>query len=131
MAIRDSMRESAASYLQPGETVQAVFGAQTASQWMVPLTGFFLFPLINSYRIVAVTSRRTVVLDAGKWGMKKARGIVGELPRSRPLGPGSGLWHVIPAGGEKLHVHKRFFKDLQTADTAAQPDGTGPRSTAR
>ena len=131
MAIRDSMRGSAASYLAPGETVQAVFGAQTASQWMVPLTGFFLYPLINSYRIVAVTPQRIVVLDAGKWGTKKAKGIVGELPRSRRLGPGSGLWHVIPAGDEKLHVHKRFFKDLEAADTAAQPDATGRRSTTR
>ena len=58
MALRDSMRDSAAEYLQPGETVQAVMGAQTASQWMVPLTGFIFFPLINKYRIVAVTPKR-------------------------------------------------------------------------
>jgi hypothetical protein len=119
MALRDSMRDSAAAYLQPGETVQAVLGAQTASQWMVPLTGWVLFPLINDYRIVAVTSKRIVVLDAGKSSMKKARGVVTELPRSVQLGPASGAWHVIPAGPEKLRVHRRFFKDLQTADAAA------------
>ena len=117
MALRDSMRDSAAAYLQPGETVQAVMGAQTASQWMVPLTGFIFFPLINSYRIVAVTPKRIVVLDAGKSSMKKARGVVAELPRSVQLGPGSGAWHVIPAGQEKLRVHRRFFKDIETADT--------------
>ena len=118
MALRDSMRDSAADYLQPGETVQAVMGAQTASQWMVPLTGFIFFPLINKYRIVAVTPKRIVVLDAGKSSMKKARGVVTELPRSVQLGPGSGVWHVIPAGAEKLRVHRRFFKDLQAADAA-------------
>ena len=42
-----------------------------------------------------------------------------ELPRSARLGPGSGVWHVIPAGEEKLRVHRRFYKDLQLADAAA------------
>ena len=31
MALRDVMRKSAEQYLRPGETVQAIFGAQTAS----------------------------------------------------------------------------------------------------
>ena len=30
MALRDSMRDSAAEYREPGEAVQAVLGAQTA-----------------------------------------------------------------------------------------------------
>jgi len=110
------MRNSAAPYLRPGEPVQAVFGAQTASQWMVPLTGFIFFRFINDYRIVAVTPQRIVVLDAGKSSMKEAKGIVTELPRSARLGNGSGAWHVVPAGQEKLRVHRRFFKDLQEAD---------------
>jgi hypothetical protein len=116
VALRDSMRNSAAPYLRPGEPVQAVFGAQTASQWMVPLTGFIFFRFINDYRIVVVTPQRIVVLDAGKSSMKKAKGIVTELPRSARLGDGSGAWHVVPAGQEKLRVHRRFFKDLQEAD---------------
>jgi hypothetical protein len=119
MALRDSMRDSAAAYVPPGEPVQAVLGAQTASQWMMPLTGFLFFRFINSYRIVAVTPERILVLDAGKSSMKKARGVVAELPRSARLGPGSGVWHVIPAGQEKLRVHRRFYKDIQLADAAA------------
>jgi hypothetical protein len=117
VAIRDSMRNSAAAYLRPGEPVQAIFGAQTASQWMAPLTGFIFFPLINKYRIVVVTPQRIVVLDAGKSSIKNAQGIVAELPRSTRLGPGSGSWHAIPLGQEKLRVHRRFFKDLQAADS--------------
>lgn len=119
MALRDSMRDSAAPYLQPGETVQVVFGAQTASQWLAALTGIFVFLGLNRYRIFVVTPSRVVVLDAGKVSMKKARGVVAELPRSTRLGPGSGLWHVIPVGEEKLRVHRRFFKDLETADQEA------------
>jgi hypothetical protein len=116
MALRDSMRKSAATYLRPGEPVQAIFGAQTASNWMLPLTGFIFFRFINDYRIVAVTPQRIVVLDAGKSSIKKARGIVTELPRSTRMGQGSGAWHVVPLGQEKLRVHRRFFKDLAEAD---------------
>src|SRR5215472_12490012 len=105
------MRDSAARFLQPGEQVQAVIGAQTASQWLAALTGVFLFLGFNRYRIIAVTPRRIVVLDAGKASMKTARGVVMELPRSTRLGPGTGLWHQIPAGRENLRVHRRFFKD--------------------
>jgi len=116
MALRDSMRDSAAPYLRPGETVQAVLGAQTASQLLAAVTGVFLFLGLNRYRIVAVTPQRILILDAGRASMKTARGVVAELPRSTRLGPPSGLWHVIPAAGKNLRVHRRFFKDIQTAD---------------
>jgi hypothetical protein len=117
MALRDSMRDSATPYLRPGETVQAVFGAQTASQLLAAVSGVFLFLGLNRYRIVAVTSQRVLILDAGRASMKSAHGVVAELPRSTRLGPASGLWHVIPAAGEKLRVHRRFFKDIETADS--------------
>lgn len=119
MALRDSMTASAAQYLRPGETVQAVFGAQTASAWLAALTGFLVFLGLNSYRIVVATPQRIVVLDAGRTSMKKARGVVTELPRSTRLGPATGVWHRIPAGGETLRVHRRFFKDIETADAQA------------
>ena len=118
MALRDSMRESAAQYLRPGEPIQAVIVAQTASQWLAALTGFLVFLGLNRYRILVVTPARIVVLDAGKTSMKTARGVVTELPRSTRLGPGSGMWHQVPAGGETLRVHRRFFKDLEAADTS-------------
>ncbi len=119
MAIRDSMRESAAQFLAPGEQVQAVMGAQTASAYLAALGGILFFLPLNRYRIIAVTAQRILVLDAGKFSIKKARAAVTELPRSTRLGPASGVWHVVPAGGEKLRVHRRFFKDIQAADEAA------------
>jgi hypothetical protein len=118
MALRDSMADSAAQYLRPGETIQAVIGAQTASQWVAALTGFLVFLGLNQYRILVVTPARILVLDAGKTSMKKARGVVMELPRSTRLGPGTGIWHRIPVGQENLRVHRRFFKDIDAADAA-------------
>jgi hypothetical protein len=118
MALRDSMADSAAQYLRPGESIQAVIGAQTASQWVAALTGFLAFLGLNQYRILVVTPARILVLDAGKTSMKKARGVVMELPRSTRLGPGTGIWHRIPAGQENLRVHRRFFKDIDAADAA-------------
>jgi hypothetical protein len=116
MSLRNAMRDSAAPYLGPGETIQAVMGAQTASQWLAALTGIFVFLGFNRYRILAVTPTRIVVLDAGKASFKKARGVVMELPRSTRLGPATGMWHQIPAGQETLRVHRRFFKDIDIAD---------------
>ena len=118
MALRDTMRSSAAPYLQPGEPIQAVIGAQTASQWLAALTGVFVFLGFNRYRILAVTPDRILVLDAGKTSMSKARGVVTELPRSTRLGPATGLWHQVPAGQETLRVHRRFFSDIATADSS-------------
>jgi hypothetical protein len=116
MALRDKQLESAAPYLRPGEPVQAVFGAQTASQWLAALGGVFVFLGLNRYRILVVTPARILVLDAGRASMKKAQGVVSELPRSTRLGPAKGLWHRIPAGQENLRVHRRFFKEIQAAD---------------
>jgi hypothetical protein len=60
VALRDSMRDSAAQYPRPGEPVQAVIGAQTASAWLAGLTGFLVFLNLNKYRIIAVTPTRIV-----------------------------------------------------------------------
>jgi hypothetical protein len=114
------MRESAAPYLAPGEPVQAVFGAQTASQYVAALGGIFFFLGLNRYRIFVVTPSRILILDAGPMSQKKAKGVVTELPRNTRLGPGTGIWHVIPAGTEKLRVHRRFFKDIEASDAAVR-----------
>lgn len=125
MAIRDSMRNTSAQFLQPGETIQAVFAGQTASALVASLMNQFgligaaALMSFNKYRIFAVTDRRVLVLDAGKLRMSKARGVVTELPRDIPLGPPSGVWHVIPVGQEKIRVHRRFFKDVRAADESA------------
>ncbi|TQS43014.1 hypothetical protein [Cryptosporangium phraense] len=116
MALRDKMRESAQPFLSPGETITQVIGAQTASQYVAAFAGVFVFLGLNRYRILAVTSHRILVLDAGPASMKKARSVVTELPRATRLGPGTGVWHVLPVANEKLRIHRRFFKDIEAAD---------------
>lgn len=120
VALRDKMAESSTQFLRPGEQIQAVIGGQTASQFLAALTGVFIFLGFNKYRIMVATNQRILILDAGKTSMKKARGVVGEAPRSTHIGPVSAaLWHVFESGGEKLRIHRRFFKDIETADAAA------------
>jgi hypothetical protein len=121
MALRDAMRASATQFVAPGENIQEVFGAQTASQWMIPLVGALVMLLINHYRVVAVTDQRILVLDSGKWNMKNARAVVDILPRATTLGPGTGLWHAIETPSGKIRVHRRFFKDIEAADRAIAP----------
>ena len=106
MALRDKMAASAAPYMRPGEPVQAIFAGQTASQFLAALGGIFFFLGLNRYRIFVVTPDRILVLDAGKFSMAKAKGVVTELPRSTRLGSGTGLWHQIPVGSEYLRVHR-------------------------
>ena len=95
-----------------------MIGAQTASQYIAALAGVLFFLGLNRYRILAVTQHRILVLDAGVMSMKNAKSVVSEAPRTTRLGPGTGLWHVIPLNGEKLRVHRRFFNDLEAADAA-------------
>jgi hypothetical protein len=126
MALRDVMRDSAAQFVRPGEEIQQVFWAQTASGWTATLGAFGALGAIiriftNRYRIVAVTDQRILVLDAGKWSVKKAQSLVTELPRATMLGPASGIWRTINTGSEKIRVHRRFFKDIAAADSAITP----------
>jgi hypothetical protein len=116
------MLNSSAPYLRYGEPVQAVIGAQAVRPGRATLAG--LVPGLARYRIIVVTPGRILVLDAGRTGLRKARGVVTELPRATRLGhPGTGLWHLIPAGPEILRVHRRFFADIDTSD-ATMTDST-------
>jgi hypothetical protein len=121
MAIRDTISASVKPFLAPGEELQQVVPSQTASQYVAAFAGLLFFLPLNRYRVLAVTSHRILILDAGKFSWKKARAVVGELPRATRLGPGTGMWHVVPANGEKLRVHRRFFKDMAGADAVLNP----------
>ena len=112
------MRRTAAVFLRPGETIQVVFPAMTYSGLTAAVTHELGIGQ-NQHRIFAVTPDRIVVLKAVDVTWKLARGVVAELPRSTRLGPPRGLlWHPIPAGKERLRVHRRFFKDVRAADAA-------------
>ena len=57
--------------------------------------------------------RRVFENGSGKVPVVAAKSYFGNL------GAGSGMWHQIPAGDETLRVHRRFFKDLEAADSVA------------
>jgi hypothetical protein len=121
MAIRDTMRENAAHLLQPGETIQAIFGAQTTSQYFA-LLSYWIIIFKNSYRVVVVTDRRILVCKSGRFRITPVNEVVHELPRNTQIGPASGLWYKTDALGERLHIAKRFHKDIAAAD-ALLPSG--------
>lgn len=117
MAIRDKMRANAEPFLQPGETIQAVFGAQTTSQWFA-LISYWIIIIRNAYRVVVVTDRRILVGRSGRVTTTPIKDIVHEVPRATRIGPASGLWYKTEALGERLYIHKRFHKDITEADAA-------------
>ena len=126
MALRDKIVDKSAPFLDPGEQVQAVIAAQTASQYLM-LVGMLPFLLSNRYRCVLATDRRILVLDSGRMSAAAPRAVVRALPRSTRIGPFSGaLWYVNGNLGETLRIHKRFQKDVEAADAAAPSAGLPP-----
>jgi hypothetical protein len=126
MGIREKITGKAAPFLEPGEQIQAVFAGQTRSQYLIFL-GVLPFLLFNNYRNVVATERRILILDSGKLFMGTPRSVVRVLPRATSLGPPTGaLWYVTDKTGEKMRIHKRFFKDIQAADALAGAAGTPP-----
>jgi hypothetical protein len=118
MAIRDTLRANAAHVLQPGETVQAIFPAQTTSQYMA-LLSYWIIIFKNSYRVVVATDRRIIVCRSGRFRVTPVHEVLVELPRSTRIGPASGLWYKCESLGERLYIAKRFHRDVAEADAAA------------
>ncbi|WP_067465639.1 hypothetical protein [Actinomadura macra] len=118
MAIRDKMRANAAHVLQPGENIQAVFCAQTTSQYFA-LISYWIIIFSNAYRVVVVTDRRILVCRSGRLRMTPVNEVLRELPRNTRIGPPSGLWWRSDHLGERLYVNKRFHKDINAADGVA------------
>ncbi len=117
MAIRDKYRKNAQPYLEPGETIQAAFGAQTHSAWLIALTGILPGLFLNKYVVVVVTDRRILLGKASPFGTTQVNEILDVLPRQTMIGPPSGLWHQTDALGRRLYVHKRFHSDITEADS--------------
>src|SRR6266508_3027723 len=104
MAIRDTMRANAAPLLQPGETIQAIFGAQTTSQYFA-LLSYWIIIFSNAYRVVVVTDRRILVCKSGRVTTTPVKDGLRELPRNTKIGPASGLWFRCESLGERLYIN--------------------------
>jgi hypothetical protein len=117
LAIRDKLTRNATPVLQPGEVIQAVFCAQTTSQYFA-LLSYWIIILKNAYRVIVVTDRRILVCRSGRISMTPVKEVLRELPRTTRIGPASGLWYKTEALGERLYIGKRFHKDIAAADAA-------------
>jgi hypothetical protein len=117
MAIRDKLRDRAAVYLQPGEVIEQVFSAQSVSQYFA-LLSLWIIVAKNAYRAIVVTDRRIIVLQAGRFRLTTIKSMLRELPRETKMGPPSGLWYRFDSLGERLYAHRRFQKDITSADAA-------------
>ncbi len=115
MAIRDKLQSNAARLLQPGETVQQVFTAQTANPYWA-LASYWVVIFKNAYRVVVVTDRRILVCKSGRMSTTPVGTVVGEFPRATRIGPAKGAWYKCETLGPRLFVHKRFHKDVAAAD---------------
>jgi hypothetical protein len=124
MAIRDQLRANAASVLEPGEEIHAVFAAQTTSQWWSILS-YWIIIVRSAYRAVVVTDRRILVCRSGRIKMSQVNEVLRTLPRGTTIGPATGLWYKCDSLGERLYVHKRWHKDIEAADALA---GSTPAS---
>jgi hypothetical protein len=127
VALRDKIRTNAAPFLEPGETVQAVFNTQTGPSpyWSI-LTYLVLFWI--RVHVVVVTDRRILLLQGSYWKPSASRSIEAVFPRATRLGPQSGLWGTLELNGKKHWVHKRWHKDIALADS--QLGGAAPAAGA-
>jgi hypothetical protein len=117
MALRDKLRERAQPFLESGEKVEEVFPAQAGSPWMVGLGGGLLLLLFAKPRDVVVTDRSIVVLRQSK-ATATPKELLGRIPRNTMIGPVRGIWAKTELNGEKLWIHRRFHKDVASADAA-------------
>jgi hypothetical protein len=115
MGWRDKVLAGAQQYLEPGEQVRAVgLGQSGPSPWVTALIGWLVMFAFAKFRVIVVTDRAIVLLDASGWSPAKARGVVGRYPL-QSFADLKGLWGKTNVGDNKLWVHKRFQKELKAA----------------
>ena len=117
MGIRSKFRKKIEPRLEPGETLQQVFLAQTGpSPYWLFLTYLMFFWM--RYWVFAVTDRRILIFRTSVWIPSAVKDQVAALPRSTRFGPISGLWGSFTISGTQYWVHRRFHSDVKAADAA-------------
>jgi hypothetical protein len=117
MAIGNKLRNNAQPLLQPGEKIQAIFPAQTVSQYL-SLISYWIIIFSNAYRVVVATDRRILICKSGRFRISPVRAVLSELPRQIQIGPAHGLWYKTDSLRETLYINRRFHKDIAAADAA-------------
>lgn len=120
MKIPEKIVHSAQPFLEPGETVQAAFLAQTFSQYWMLLSYFFAY-FTDAYRCIVITDRRIVVLSTHRLNATKVKDVRRVLPRTTTIDSPTGTWWRTESFGEKLYIHKRHHQDILAAAAPAVP----------
>jgi hypothetical protein len=102
MSIQDRMRRLATPYLEPGETIDAVFGAGGQTIKVV----------------VVATNQRIVVFNASQQMLVNIKGIRNELPRNTTFGKPHGALYPVPMIDPNYVVGHHYYKDIIAADAA-------------
>ena len=118
MGVREKIRENAQKVVPPGETIQAVIPVQTVSPYW-SIVSYWIIIFSNAYRNVIVTDRRILICSTGRLSTTQVNEIIRELPRQTKIGPAEGLWYKTDSLGETVFISRRYFKDIEAADTGA------------
>lgn len=132
MGIRDKLRERVEPFLEPGEEICQVFEAQTerVPQLLGPFA-LFALPALRSlgYRIVVVTDRAVVELEAPRWHKSQPKAVSLRVPRRTRLRPGRrpSVGDIGHIDFDDLWVLHRFWGEVEAAE-ADYEAGAGRRS---
>lgn len=119
---RNDLVQRSEPFLPADTEIRQVFICQTAPNFIflliTYLTGLTMFWI--KYRCVAVTQDAIYVLESSKLsGGAKPQSLVGTMPRHTRLGPVSGRWSHVNLLGERHWVLKRYFNEIEAADSDA------------
>jgi len=119
----EKLRAGAQPFLQPDEDVQQVFqaiGGPKGPWWrrpiIIPNTYLDIPSEKREYRVVAVTDRNIVLLQAGGLRQEKVTGLVARLPLEPLASSKTRLgWGTVPIGGNRYFVPRHYVKMWQSA----------------
>lgn len=114
---RESWRAAANPYLHAGELIQAVIPAQASFPHPVMIATVYGM-LRHTARLVVATNERILIFRRTSTG---ALGdFVEERGRDIEIGPPRAkfVFYHTNRLGERLYIHRRWFKDVRVADSA-------------
>lgn len=111
---REHLRDEVAPLVDSNESIEAVVFARSGPNplWDLLTLGK---PLLATRWVIAVTSRRVVLLAAT--APATVTGVAAEFPRSTPLAPRRGVtWHMLRLGERRYWVKSMFVDELRAVD---------------
>lgn len=121
----NALLERANRFTDADEPVRYVITGQRGTK---PTWRFVTFWLIvtNKPRIIAVTSKRILVLRAGqlRTARTKPRELLYEVPRATVMGPLQGSWSKVQLGGEGIWVSRNTYPLIEKANAEVTSAGS-------